>query len=196
MGKIVYLMGKSSSGKDTVYKRLLQEDSFSFRTMAIYTTRPIRAGETDGVEYHFTNEAGFKKLLEESRVIEDRIYHTVQGVWRYFTVASEDDFRTQDNYLMIGTLESYQKVRAYFGGERMIPILIELDDGVRLQRALDRERAQEVPQYEEMCRRFLADEQDFSEEKIKEAGIKRRFVNDDLDSCLLEILCYIGKMCG
>lgn len=194
MGKIVYLMGKSSSGKDTVYKRLLEQEELLFHTVVLYTTRPIRAGETEGVEYHFTDEAGFQKMLREGRVIEDRLYHTVQGEWRYFTVAQED-FQAEGNFLMIGTLESYEKVRAYFGEERMLPVLIDLDDGVRLQRALDRERAQEVPQYEEMCRRFLADEQDFSEEKIREAGIRKRFVNDDLSGCISEILDYIGEMC-
>lgn len=191
MGKIVYLMGKSSSGKDTVYKRLLEQREFLFHTVVLYTTRPIRAGETDGVEYYFTDEAGFQRLLREGKVIEDRIYHTVQGVWRYFTVMEEKDFRKADNYLMIGTLESYEKICAHFGRERMVPVFIDLDDGVRLQRALDRERAQEVPQYEEMCRRFLADERDFSEEKIVAAGIKTRFVNDKLDGCLLEIMDYI-----
>ena len=94
---------------------------------------------------------------------------------------------------MIGTLESYEKVRAYFGKDKMIPIFIDLDDGVRLQRALDRERAQDVPQYGEMCRRFLADEQDFSEERITAAGIKKRFVNNKLEGCLLEIIEYIKE---
>lgn len=196
MGKIVYLMGKSSSGKDTVYKKLLEEKELSFHRVALYTTRPIRAGETEGVEYHFTDEAGFQKLLREGRVIEDRLYHTVQGDWRYFTVAQEKDFDPGENYLMIGTLESYEKVRDYFGKERMLPVFIDLDDGLRLQRALDRERAQEVPQYEEMCRRFLADVQDFGEEKIRAAGIEKRFVNDDLDGCLAEILAYIKERCG
>lgn len=195
MGKIVYLMGKSSSGKDTVYKRLLEQKDFLFRTETLYTTRPIRAGETEGVEYHFTDEAGFQKMLQEGKVIEDRLYHTVQGDWRYFTVAQGNEFQAEDNFLMIGTLESYEKVRAYFGGERMLPVFIDLDDGIRLQRALDRERVQEVPQYGEMCRRFLADEQDFSEEKIAAAGIGKRFVNDDLEECLSEIMAYIREQC-
>lgn len=195
MGKIVYLMGKSSSGKDTIYKRLLGEKEFRFHTVVLYTTRPIRAGERDGVEYHFTDEAGFQRLQREGKVIEDRVYHTVQGVWRYFTVMEDNKFQDQENYLMIGTLESYEKVREYFGEERMVPILIDLDDGERLQRALDRERTQEVPQYEEMCRRFLADVRDFSEEKIMQADIKKRFLNDDLERCLSEISEYIKEKC-
>lgn len=193
MGKIVYLMGKSSSGKDTIYKRLLGKSEFLFYTAVLYTTRPIRAGEKNGVEYYFTDEAGFRKLQQEGKVIEDRTYHTVQGVWRYFTVVEDNIFQDQKNYLMIGTLESYEKVCAYFGREKMIPVFIDLDDGERLQRALDRERMQEVPQYEEMCRRFLADMQDFSEEKIAQAGIEKRFLNDDLERCLSEISEYIKE---
>lgn len=58
---------------------------------------------------------------------------------------------------------------------------VEVDDGLRLQRALDRERAQDQPKYAEMCRRFLADEEDFSEENLERAGITKRFQNTDLD---------------
>ena len=193
MGKIVYLMGKSSSGKDTIYKRLLGQKEFLFHTVVLYTTRPVRLGETDGVEYHFTDEEGFQSLQMEDKVIEDRTYHTVQGMWRYFTVVEDKTFEEKKNYLMIGTLESYEKVCAYFGKEKMVPVFIDVDDGERLQRALDRERAQDVPQYEEMCRRFLADVQDFSEEKVEAAKIGKRFVNDNLDRCLSEILEYVRE---
>ncbi len=193
MGKIVYLMGKSSSGKDTVYKRLMEQREISFHTVVNYTTRPIRAGETDGVEYHFTDEEGFQALKRAGKVIEDRTYDTVQGLWRYFTVMEDDFFPDGQDYLMIGTLESYEKVRDYFGRNKMIPVLIDLDDGERLQRALDRERVQDEPQYGEMCRRYLADLKDFSEEKIAAAGIERVFINDDLDSCLKKIMTYIKE---
>lgn len=50
-GKIVYLMGKSSSGKDTIFKELMKEGTMDLRTIVPYTTRPIRAGEENGVEY-------------------------------------------------------------------------------------------------------------------------------------------------
>ena len=53
--------------------------------------------------------------------------------------------------------------------------MIELDDGVRLQRALDREKAQDHPKYEELCRRYLADAQDFSEEKLALSKINKPF---------------------
>ena len=71
--------------------------------------------------------------------------------------------------------------------------MIELDDGVRLQRALDREKAQDHPKYEELCRRYLADAQDFSEEKLALSKIDRTFYNDQLESCLNEIMDYLQE---
>ncbi|MBP5282419.1 MAG: guanylate kinase [Lachnospiraceae bacterium] len=193
MGKIVCLMGKSSTGKDTIYKELLRRKEIPFRTVVPYTTRPIRAGERDGVEYHFTDEAGFQDLLRQQRIIEDRAYNTVHGLWRYFTVNDGNIRLDEADYLFIGTLEAYQKLCDYFGPERILPVLVTLDDGVRLQRALNRERSQDHPKYEEMCRRFLADAEDFSEAKLAEAGNPRSFQNDDLDACIGEIQIYLKE---
>ncbi len=195
MSKIVYIMGKSSTGKDTIFKELLLKSDFSFNTIVSYTTRPIREGEKNGQEYIFTDEAGFQRLRRAGKIIEDRCYETVHGPWRYFT-ADDGQIKEDKNYITIGTIESYLKICEYYGKEMIIPVLVDLDDGVRLQRALNRERKQEFPKYEEMCRRFLADSKDSSEEKIKEAGIKKRFVNNELSVCLKEIEAYLKKNMG
>ncbi|MBQ0043102.1 MAG: guanylate kinase [Lachnospiraceae bacterium] len=190
MGRIVYVMGKSSSGKDTIYKALLANKELALSPVVLYTTRPIREGERDGVEYHFTDEAG-KNLLEEAgKVIESRTYHTVHGDWTYFTSSEGIDLAAGD-YAVIGTPESYVKVRDYYGDDKVLPIYIELDDGVRLQRALDREKKEEAPKYKELCRRFLADSEDFSEEVLGTLGLERRFYNDNLDLCIAQITEYI-----
>lgn len=196
MGKIVCLMGRSSSGKDTIYKELLAQNQVILQPIVPYTTRPIRVGESDGVEYHFTDEAGFLRLQNQGRVIEDRVYHTCLGMWRYFTVADEEIDPKNGSYVVIGTLESYEQMRRFYGEDKVLPIMIELDDGVRLQRALDREMAQDHPRYEEMCRRFLADAEDFSEEKLNMAGISQTFYNDKLSRCLEEILSYLQENCN
>lgn len=204
MGKIIYLMGKSSSGKDTIFKELLErgkrEDGSEegseggLHTIVPYTTRPIREGERDGVEYHFTDEEGYRRLAASGKVIEQREYHTFHGVWRYFTVDDgQFDPDGEQDYIMIGTLEAYRSMQRFFGADKVLPVLIELDDGVRLQRALDRERKQGQPKYEEMCRRFLADQEDFSRERLEEAGIRRNFRNDDLGKCLSDIRRYIQE---
>ena len=193
MGKIVCLMGKSSSGKDTIYKELLKRKNIAFRTVVPYTTRPIRAGEQEGVEYHFTDEEGFQALKAQGKIIEDRAYNTCHGLWRYFTVDDGKIAQGETDDLLIGTLEAYQKLVAYFGAEKVLPVYVALDDGVRLQRALDREKKQAQPKYEEMCRRFLADSEDFSEEKLKEAGNPKSFYNDNLEECIDKIEQYLRE---
>ena len=196
MGKMVYLMGKSSTGKDTIYKHLLETEELNLKRLIPYTTRPIRDGESQGREYFFTDDEEYRILEAQGRVIEARGYHTYHGLWRYFTVDDGKIDLDNNNYLAIGTLESFVKTAGYFGRDRIIPILLTVDDGVRLQRAIDRERAQEEPRYEELCRRFLADAEDFSPERIEQAGIERSFSNDALSQCLSEIKAYIKEQCG
>lgn len=191
MGKIFYLMGKSASGKDTIYKKI-KEVMPVLKPIIIYTTRPIREGERDGREYFFVNEERLKNLQEAGKVIELRAYDTVHGIWKYFT-ADDGQFDGDDNYLAIGTLESYIQLRNYFGEERIVPIYVEVDDGLRLERALARERMQANPKYEEMCRRFLADASDFSEENLRNARITRRFRNIEMNQCVDEIVLGIQE---
>lgn len=194
MGKIFCLIGKSSCGKDTLYKRILSEGNLPLKTLVSYTTRPIRDGEKNGVEYYFLTEEQLTALEEENKIIELRAYHTVHGIWKYFTVNDHQIDLTKNDYLVIGTLESFQKLQAYFGGDRLVPLYIEVDPGERLQRALNRERLQQEPKYAELCRRFLADEADFSSEKLTRAGITEVFHNNNLDDCLRELITYIENI--
>ena len=190
MGKIFYIMGKSSSGKDTIYKKL-SERMPELQRIVPYTTRPIRDGEQEGVEYHFVGEDRLREMQEAGRVIEVRAYNTKCGVWTYFTADDGQIDLEKKDYLVIGTLESFQALKKYFGEEKIVPIYIEVDDGVRPSRALEREQREKEPRYEEMCRRFLADSADFSEENLRRAGIWKRFVNMELERCLEEIGAYI-----
>ena len=192
MGKIFYLMGKSSSGKDTLYQKVLERLPQIHRVVP-YTTRPIREGEQDGVEYHFVDDKQLAELETDGKIVELRAYNTVHGIWKYFTVDDGQIDLEQGDYLLIGTLETYEKIREYYGAEHLVPIYIEVEDGERLARALERERRQAVPKYKEMCRRFLADEEDFCEENLKRLGIDKRYRNTDMETCLNEIT---GVMCN
>ena len=187
MGRIVFLMGKSASGKDTIYKKLLEDTDLRLKPYVGYTTRPRREGEIEGREYHFSDEEQMKTFEAAGKLIEKRVYHTVYGDWYYFSVDTPEVDLDKNDYLYIGTLESFVPVRDYYGSSRVIPVYIEVEDGLRLMRAIERERRQDKPGYEEMCRRFLADCEDFSEEKLSAAKIERRFDNTSLNECLKEI---------
>ncbi len=196
MGKIFCIIGKSSTGKDTIYRYLLEQKELKLKKIVTYTTRPMRAGEQDGVEYFFCDDKRAEELEAAGKVIELRAYHTIYGVWKYFTVDDGQVDFGKESSIVTSTVEQYLKLREYYGKENVVPIYIEVEDGERLERAIARERQQMTPKYEEMCRRFLADAADFSEEKLKEAQITRRFVNDSLEEVEKEIVSYIKEQQG
>ena len=164
MGKIFCLIGKSASGKDTIYHKILSDESLHLKTNVMYTTRPIREKEKEGVDYHF-----------------------VYGDWTYFTLSDDFDLE-QSDYLLVNTLEGYLLLKQYFE-EEVIPIYIYLSDIIRLQRAVARETLEKNPKCSELCRRFLADEQDFSPENLENAHIPNNhyFENIDLEECTDQI---------
>ncbi len=195
MRKIYCIMGKSSSGKDTIFKAIRRTFP-DLRTVTLYTTRPAREGERAGQEYFFISGETMDAYAREGRVIELRTYNTVHGAWKYATIDDGQINLEKWDSLMIGTLKAYESLKAYYGGEHVAPVYIEVDDGERLMRALLRERQQEEPRYAEMCRRFLADADDFSEENLRLAGITRRYRNDNELQCIEEIIGDIrdGKL--
>ena len=193
MGRIFIVIGKSASGKDRIYKELRGREDLSFEELVLYTTRPMRKGEKNGREYFFTDEAHMNRLQSEGKIIEQRVYDTVFGKWYYFT-ADEGQIDPKKTYLGIGTLESFVRLKEYFGEDRVRAVYIECDDKTRLLRAIGRESAQKNPAYKEVCRRYIADEEDFSEENIRSAGIDVRFDNSGkLEDCLLTIIDYIRQ---
>ena len=85
MGKIFYIMGKSATGKDHLYEALIGREEPNLHPVVLYTTRPIRKGERDGREYYFVNVEKLVQLRLAGKIIEERMYNTVQGPWYYFT---------------------------------------------------------------------------------------------------------------
>lgn len=157
-----------------------------------YTTRPIRDGETQDKDYHFCNEEDVKRLSAQGRIIELREYNTVYGVWKYFTVNDDNIDLQRKSYLTVGTLESYTKIRDYFGSDKVLPIYVEVEDGDRLIRAIHWEKGKRCLNMRRCAAVFWQTHQ-ISEEKSCEAGITRRFINDDMDTVLAEISEYIRQ---
>ena len=196
MGKIFSVMGKTSSGKDTVYKRVLEHLTLNQgvrapKTVVIYTTRPMRPGETNGVEYFFVTEEELQTFREQGKVMEERCFQTVHGPWYYFTVNDGQIDLEHHSYMMINTLAGFEMIRSYYNKQNeddvVIPVYIEADAKDRLIRYINREAMQKKPNYSEVCRRFLADEADFAEEELARLGITKRYFNRELDVCCSEI---------
>lgn len=187
MGKIFCLMGKSSSGKDTIFKEINDDKELNLKPVVSYTTRPMRIGETQGVEYFFISKEDLDKFEKENKVIEKRVYNTIHGDWYYCTINDGQIDLDKYNYLFITTLESYGEIKDYYGEDKVHPFYIDLDDGVRLERALLREKKQANPNYDELCRRFLADNNDFSLANLKNLDINKFYINEELETCINEI---------
>ncbi len=164
MSRIFCIVGKSGSGKDTFYKAVLEKYRDKLTPIIPCTTRPMREGEVSGENYFFVTDAELRRLERQGKIIEKREYHTVQGLWTYFTPKFE--LENERDYILITTLEGVRSFIDAFGEAVVRPVYLTLPDGKRLHRCLDREDAQPRPDYAEMCRRYLADEADFSLDKL------------------------------
>ena len=91
MNRIFCIVGKSCSGKDTVYARILEQNRPGLVPVVPCTTRPRRPGEAEGQTYHFVTEERLRQYEQEGQVIEKRVYQTTQGPWTYFTLRFEQD---------------------------------------------------------------------------------------------------------
>lgn len=196
MGNIFCLMGKSSSGKDTIFKLLKEEKELRLQPVIPYTTRPIRTNEKNGIDYNFIDEAALDHYDKIGKIIEKRLYNTVNGIWYYCTIDDGQIDLSKGNYILIVTLEAYKSLQIYFGYQNVFPIYIAVEDVIRLERALAREKKQINPNYDELCRRFLADNVDFSIDKLSEYDVKKQYHNIKLDECIEHIKEDLTKMIG
>lgn len=194
MGKLFLIMGKSATGKDHIFRAVTERlGDDVIKPVVSYTTRPQRESEADGVEYHFVDVERMDELEKNGKIIEKRCYHTVFGDWFYFNCddGQIDISSNGKSSIIIVTPDALDGFRKYYGPEQLRPIYIEVDDVQRLQRALKRESKQAKPSCSELCRRYLADEEDFAEERLKKQGITGRFINDDFETCVDEVVNYI-----
>ena len=149
------------------------------------TTRPRRTGETDGQNYRFVSEDQLRRYEAEGLVVEKREYHTTQGLWTYFTLR----FQLDRDRVLITTLEGARALMDCYGSEHVQVVCLHTDDRTRLLRCIDREGRQERPDYDEVCRRFLADQADFSRERLALLpGLRSIDANRPPEDCLAQFL--------
>lgn len=159
--RIFCLVGKSGSGKDTLRARILERCP-ELVPVIPHTTRPRRAGEIEGQNYCFVTEEQLRQYEARGQVIEKREYHTVQGLWTYFTPR----FPLDQDRLLITTPDGARALMDAYGPQAVHIVYLHVDDRTRLLRCIKREERQKRPDYAELCRRFLADQSDFSDDRL------------------------------
>ena len=139
--KIFALLGYSSVGKDTILKQVLK-DIDDVKPIISTTTRPMRKGETEGVEYYFIDDTEF--FRRGTDFVEQRIYHTKvkengvekDATWRYGIERIELE---KDDYLIV-IVDSvgYKELKNYVGNNKIVPIFISAPQEELKARALAR----------------------------------------------------------
>lgn len=190
MSRIFCIVGKSCSGKDTLYARILAQNRPGLVPVVPCTTRPRRPGEVEGQSYHFVTQEQLRQYENQGQVIEKREYHTTQGLWTYFTLR----FQLDRDRVLITTLEGARALMDCYGPGHVQVVFLHTDDRTRLLRCIDRESRQERPDYDEVCRRFLADQADFSRERLALLpGLRSIDANRPPEDCLAQFLALYQK---
>lgn len=154
MYNVVAIMGKAGSGKDSLMKAVLHHDTLNnLNEIVSYTTRPMREGEKEGINYHYVSDEEFLQLILEDKMLEATIFNS----WCYGTALNS----LNQNKINIGVFNP-AGVESLMKDPRInLKIFyIEASDKERLIRQLTREQN---PDIEEILRRYKADNLDFSD---------------------------------
>lgn len=179
MGKLICLLGKSASGKSTIEKQLEEK---GLNRVISYTTRPMREGEQDGINYWYVNDVTFESFL----MLDNLIEHTNYRGWHYGVHKDSIDL-SKGNYVAVVEPQGYRQIIDKLGRENVIGIYIFINGKERLLRSLCRE---ENPDCREVCRRFISDIELFDGiEKEVDLIVENEYINLTVE----QIMNFINK---
>lgn len=185
--KIYFLVGQSSTGKDTIKSKLLSIMP-SLKDYVYCTTRPMRDGEVNGREYLFKSHEDYEKDEKSGVVIESRVYNFNGNTpVVYYSLAKEID---EELYIVTGTPDMCHSYIEYYGSDIVKPIFIVVPDRERLMRAIIREDTNKG-NYKEIARRFYDEFSEYTKENILSLSGVEYVNNDYLEDCIEDIRCII-----
>ena len=189
--KIFALLGYSSVGKDTILKQVLK-DMDDVKPIISTTTRPMRKGETEGVEYYFIDDTEF--FRRGTDFVEQRIYHTKvkengiekDATWRYGIERMELE---KDDYLIV-IVDSvgYKELKNYVGNNKIVPIFISAPQEELKARALARGDLEA-----EVDRRLKDDYERFMDFRVRTVYHEVKNTNGRLEEAIKEVENIITK---
>ena len=189
--KIFALLGYMSVGKDTILKQVLK-DMDDVKPIISTTTRPMRKGETEGVEYYFIDDTEF--FRRGTDFVEQRIYHTKvkengvekDATWRYGIERMELE---KDDYLIV-IVDSvgYKELKNYVGNNKIVPIFISAPQEELKARALARGDLEA-----EVDRRLKDDYERFMDFRVRTVYHEVKNTNGRLEEAIKEVENIITK---
>lgn len=185
--KIYFLVGQSSTGKDTIKSKLLSIMP-SLKDYVYCTTRPMRDEEVNGREYLFKSRKDYENDIKSGKVIESRVYNfNGDTPVVYYSLAKEID---EELYIVTGTPDMCHSYIKYYGSDIVKPIFIVVPDRERLMRAIKREDTNKG-NYKEVARRFYDEFNEYTKENILSLSGVEYVNNDYLEDCIEDIRCII-----
>ena len=152
---MIILVGKSCSGKDSVVKIL---NSMGYTRVATCTTRPMRTGEINGVDYYFISQDEFMRMVEKGDFAEYRTYDTEKGMWLYGSRINDYKYATEK--VIILTPEGLVNIRKKYPNLPIIAIYLDVSNKELKRRMLSRANVS-GEDIKEVKRRYKADKKDF-----------------------------------
>lgn len=187
-GKIIILSAPSGTGKSTIIRRLMEDDSLCLGFSISATSRQPRAGEEHGREYYFISDEEFHRRAENGEFVE---WEEVYAGTCYGTLAAEVERVTNENgrnLIMDIDVKGGVNVKKRYG-DRALSIFIQPPSVEALEERL-RGRATDS---EETIRKRL----DKAEFELSFADkFDRQVVNDDLEKAVNEVRKLISDFTG
>ncbi len=187
MQRIFIIAGPTNAGKDTIMKQLLLDKSLNLSKIITSTSRPIRNGETDGIDYYFYTKAKFEDMIAKNDFFEWALVHN-----EYKGIQKKSIYENRFN-------------------ERDLILQVDIQGFLKLKQSLNPQRHKLVgifimpPSMEELKRRMKirnteTDPTDI-ETRLKNAEIEIKnkdifdyiVINDDLTKCIDEVKNIIRK---
>lgn len=171
---IAVILGKSNSGKTTLFKEAFTDP---YKKLVTMTTRPKRPNEIEGQDYYFVSDESFDYLKSCGRIIAPRIFINADGdAWQYGIPAHLIELEEKQIIILdpagykelVKSLENYPK--------KIISIFIECPDHIRIDRAVKRGDNEN-----EIIRRIDSDQSDFAGIIERADHIIQNYYHDDPD---------------
>lgn len=172
--KLIALIGKSASGKDSIFKKALSAGTMN--GIIHCTTRPQRMYEKNGTDYYFLSNKDFLKELEKGNILVANTFNN----WHYGI--KRDAFSQDKVNIGVFSIKDLKALKEKMPNLNIFIVEIVADSRLRLMRSLQRSGALNEEEMAEICRRYFADETDFKEENLKSLGqiktIRNEAAND------------------
>lgn len=178
---MICILGKTASGKSEIVKKMVEEHSF--KKILTYTTRPMRRGEKDGVDYHFISDKDFNEKISNNFFAEWKTYDSAYGLW-YYGTAMSDILKSNKRSVLIVTPQGYRDLVDILGFRPRSIYICANQNTIETRLKSRKQKA------EEKKRRIQKDNEDFKDVYNLVDKIVYNNLDDELNVVVDKVIKY------